>query len=415
MAKGQKREVLYRVVKFELHLSSLEIELLQKVSDNLMLVWDDALRERQALFEKHIAPFYEQLKNAGTDTARTGELRKELSRAYTEHRITLFDQINALTPRRTADSVFASVPRNWQEETLDALNGAHRSFLSLRKKGDRNARPPCLRDAFDFHEISGRFGFKIHEGFCELSCGKIGLGRVLRFPIPEHQRCKLGSALSVKKFTLYRDERDIRKPGKFWISLAYEILKPKTLPFNPEEAVYVSLGASSLGIISPKGEEVVALWRPDKHWKPKIDALEERMKRCVKGSRAWRKRNAARLTISRTMAAQQKQDQREVVARELLDHGVHFVVSDIIIRSKKGMLADSSKPERRGALGLNWSAQNTGSMAYLVQWLTEKAQEHGGSVRKHQPKSPPPVGKGHENKIAMARRLRASFLASQTM
>ena len=124
------------------------------------------------------------------------------------------------------------------------------------------------------------------------------------------------------------------------------------------------------------------------------------------------------------MARQQKQDRREVVAIDLVEqivenivsgHGVHFVVTDLEVRSKKGALADSSKKERGGSLGLNWMAQNTGTIAYLAQWLGQKAQEQGGTVRKHKlPYEALPRGlpEGHENKIKMAHALRNDFLTS---
>lgn len=410
MAKGKKKDTLYRVVKFEIHLNEGQLAILRKVGDNLWQVWNEALEERQKFFETYIVPIYEELKKAVP--AEAVGLRARLKAAYQDHNVTLFDQINALTARRKIGS-FCHVPRNWQEETLDTLDGAYKSFLALRRNGDYDARPPRSRGEWEFCEIPGRFGFKIVDGVFRLSCGDIGDGATFDFPIPEYAKGQLARALAVKKFTLYRDERDMRKPGRFWVSLAYELEKPETKPFTPEEAVYVSLGASSIGVVSPKGAEVIELWRSDKHWKPNTDTVNERMKKCKKGSRKWRKRHAARQKMFRLMGAQQKQDRREVVARDLLRHGIHFIVSDLVVRSKKGKLADGSKLERGGALGLNWSAQNTRSIGYLVQWLEEKAKEHGGTVHKHHlPPERVPQGSGRENKIPMALALRDDFLAS---
>ena len=416
MAKGKRGDVLYRAVKFEIHPDERQIAVLRKVSDNLALVWNEALEERQKTFDEFVAPLYERLKEAGAknDEDTVTELRKELKAAFKEHRVSLFDQINALTSRRNEEhSAFGQVPRNWQEETLDTLEGGFKSFLALRKNADPHARPPGMRSEWHFCEISGRYGFKILEGKeVRLSCGAVSGETGFTFPIPSLQRELLLRAIAVKKFTLYRDERDLRKPGRFWISLAFEIKKPETKKFVPEEAVYVSLGASFLGVVSPNGEETISLWRSDKHWKPEADAVEDRVKRCKEGSRAWKRRNGARRKMLRIMSRQQKQDRREIVANDLLRHGVHFVVSDLVVRSKRGRLADASKPERRGQLGLNWSAQNTGSIGYLVLWLEEKAKEHGGTVRKHRLFSTVPDGSGYENKIPMARLLREDFLKS---
>jgi len=418
MAKGsEKDDVLYRVVKFEIKPKEDQLAILRRISDNLWLVWDEALAARQRNFDTHIAPIYEAIKLATQqqDTALVKELRETLKAAYKEHPLTLFDQINALTPRRESDKGFASTPRNWQEETLDTLDGAFKSFVELRKNSDPKARPPRLRSEWDFNEIPGRSGFSIRGGRITLAPNIFGKG-MLSWKIPQdYQGIMLSRATKVKKFTLYRDEHDMRKSGRFWISIAYEIPKPAMKPFVAEQAVYVSLGASSIGIVSPHGEETIPLWRADKHWKPRTDSLSERMDDCTKGSRKWRKRMEARQKMFRIMASQQKQDRREIVAIDLLHlHGVHFVVSDIVVRSKPGHIADSSQKDRGGALGLNWSAQNTGSIAYLVQWLEEKVKEYGGTVRKHKlpPELIPAAGIGHENKITMAHALRDHFLSS---
>ena len=80
------------------------------------------------------------------------------------------------------------------------------------------------------------------------------------------------------------------------------------------------------------------------------------------------------------MARQQKLSQRELAIKLIRRHGVHFVVTEIVVRSKDGKLADRTKPERRGDLGLNWAAQNTGALSYLVLWLEGKVKERGGTV-----------------------------------
>ena len=246
MAKGKsKPEVLYRVAKFPIYPNESQFQILRKVSDNLWMVWNSALEERRTAYSKFVAPLYEGIKESvkNQNAAETTRLRVELKAAYREFP-TLFDQINALTPQRKQQNGFAAVPRNWQEETLDTLDGAYKSFLALRKNGDFDARPPRARSEWDFCEVPGRFGFKIQNGEFALSCGKLSL-EPFHFPIPEHQQGLLSRAVAIKKFTLYRDERDMRKPGRFFVSLAYKIAKPEEKPFVPEDAVYISPGASS--------------------------------------------------------------------------------------------------------------------------------------------------------------------------
>jgi len=438
---GKEHSYLYRAVKFKIFPDAGQRKTLQSISDNLWSVWNDALAERVTLFEMHHKPLYEAIKTAReeNDEIRLYELRLKLKQAFRDHRITHFDQCKSLTPRRKTSASFAAVPCAWQQETLKILDGAFRSYLSLKKKGDLFARPPREQRAEEFFEIQGLLSFALgvgdhkvaaqkkiassmirllHEGRqaeIVLSPGKsLPGGAELRFKLASYAGKKLGEAVRVKKFTLYRDPPDMRQSGNFWISLAYEVEKTEAIPFDPNRAVYIALGASSLGVVSPSGEEVLKLWRPDKHWEPKRDTLKKRIAMCTKGSRAWKRRQNAKLCIEQKSARQRKDSDRKIVIEKLVAHGVHFVISDIVIRGKKGRLADASKEERGGVLGLNWSAQNTG-IARLVQHLEQKAEEHGGSVRKFRATSklPTDIGQGHENKIAMARRLKDDFLASQ--
>jgi len=94
----------------------------------------------------------------------------------------------------------------------------------------------------------------------------------------------------------------MRQPGRFWLALAYELPKPETLPFIPEEAVTWCL-AFALGVISVRGEESIPFLLPDESWKPKIDSVEARLKTCKKGGRAWRRRTKAARAMSRVMGA----------------------------------------------------------------------------------------------------------------
>lgn len=431
VAKRKKTDVLYKTVKFEVFPNEEQEHILWTISCNLALVWNEGLAERRRIYDEFLHPLYEELKEVRDrdDAEACEEIEGRLRTAREKHRITHFDQNNALTPRRDADEMFAAVPRNWQEETLSMLAGDFVSFFTLRRNGDLDARPPGPRKDGDFCQITGRMGFRymydpssLEGSHVVLSCKNLSKDPFV-FPLPKHQAEELRPYVDgVKKFILSRDERDPKNSGRFWLSLSYEFEKPEEKPFIPEDAVYVALGASYIGIVSPKGEEVVKFWRPDKHWQPRIERVKERMKALPKkGSLKWQKQNNAKRAMEKIKSRQQRQNHREVVAKLLgdeaaervLGHGVHFVVSEMIVRSKEGKIADSSKKNRGGVLGLNWSAQNTGSIAEFVAWLRIKAAERGGTVRTHRlsyfPKS---EGTGRDNKIALARALRESFLST---
>ncbi len=406
---GEKSVALYRAQKFEVKFSKEEFTQIFAVSEILRELFNSALAERLGKFTTFITPFYERLKIATEENLSA--IKLELRDAYKEHSVTLYDQINALTSRRASDEAFAGVTRNFQEETLDMLDGAFKSFITLRKNGDMDARPPRSRDEGFFQKIPGRYGFKLLGDKFTIS---LGSGRKISFLVPEYQKERLAEAMKLKKFELYRDEQNLSKPGRFWISIAYELPRLETTEFDPERAVYLALGASSIGISSPNGNSIISLWRSDKFWMPKIESVETRMKERVKGSNGWKRLNQARRRMYELSSRQRKQDEREVVDYLFAKHGNHFVVTELVVRSKEGKLADSEKPERGGRLGLNWAAQNTGSLSRLVLHLEEKARQYRGSVRKHKlilDTAPP--SKGVEAKSWIARKLKKSFLDSQ--
>ena len=116
------------------------------------------------------------------------------------------------------------------------------------------------------------------------------------------------------------------------------------------------------------------------------------------------------------MGRQQKQSEYETIAHKLLRHGVHFVVTNLVIRSKEGALANASNPERGGPMGKNFLVQSTGVNS-LVQKLAEKVKEIGGSVKKV---DTPVLGKEFRDvasgpkKILIARKMREEFLSKKT-
>jgi hypothetical protein len=433
--KGEKSVLLYRTVKFEIRPTEAEVAVLTSVSEVLRKLYNWALAQRQAHFAEHIAPWYEKKRMAKqfllTSPVTLEEAEAGIKGAYKEHPMpTLFDQINSLKAMRANAKLFRENPvtftgelldpsfdlitRNWQEETLDSLNGGYTSFAALRQKGDPDARPPKERPEGFFQKIPGRFGFKLSEDFSTitLSCGS---GRKMSFPIASYQKEMLiegakSDKFELKKFELYRDRN-----GRFWISLAYKLGSPEVTEATPDSIVYLGLGTTSIGVVSSSGEEIIYPWRSDRHWKPKIEAVEARMKKLTRGSRQWKKLNVSRRRMWELFSRQNKQWIREVVAKLLEKdkdgkpvYGVHFVVPVLVVRSKDGKLADAEKPERGGSLGPNWQVQSTGTMSELVLWLMEKVKERGGSVTRQKFQDYNPEDPATD-KLAIALELKKSF------
>jgi transposase len=415
MFRKKDETTMFRAVKFEIRPTEKQLTVLNRISGICRKVWNNALSERNQIFDAHMRPIYEAIKETTEkgDGNKVAELRQQLKRVYEKHPLpTYIDQQNALTDQIPQDPELQLILRAWIEQALVELHGVIKSFLKLRKKGDPDARPPRMKGEGFFCDISGRSGFKVdlENGTIRLSTNRIAEENFV-FPIPDYQQKVLAQAVKIKDFTLFRDERDLTKPGRFWISLAYSIPKPETKEFVPEDAVFVALGATKIGVVVLDREEAIPLGRPDMHWQPKIERVKTRMKGVQKGSRKWKRLNVAKRRMETLMSRQQKQNRREIV-QKLLRLGEHFVVTELVVRSKLGKLADKRKPERGGVLGLNWTAQNSGAFGELIAQLVIKATEKGGTVTKH---PMPPISRDSDraNKVQAARLLREHFLASR--
>lgn len=427
MPKGQKKtDVLSRTERWELRVTSEQEKLLVAISTAQIQVYNWAFDWRIKAYQLQKSLSVGQAKTSFADCLKQvgkDEWGLEMPDEIKRH---LYIQINGLSHFGKRPLRY---PRNWDEETLDMLNSNMSSYFTLLERGDPDARRTRKRIEGRFYAIPGRSGFSIRKGKLVFAPNIFGRD-TLAFDIPEeYQLPLLARAKHITKMVISRDEPWLNKPGRYWASVSYEIPKPEEEPFVPEEAVYVALGTASIGIFSSKGEEVVELWSVDGHWIPKIDDIEVSLRApktddnpwpIQKGSKKWRKLKAKRRKMFDLMSRQQTQNRREVVSLRLIEkvvdgiirgHGVHFVVSDIVIRSKEGKLADGSKAGRGGSQGLNRQAQGKG-MAYLAQWLSVKAPEVGGTVRKHRFEPPPGLPHGKDNKLALARALRQSFLAS---
>ncbi len=405
--RGEEALVPYLTQRFEVKLRGERLEQVLAIGEQLRQLYNEALTERLVMYRRFIAPLRTRLKFRPAST----RLKRKLETAYRRHWITLYDQINALTKRRADDPIFGAMMRTWQEETLDGVEAAFRSLATLRKEGDPDARPPRPRLDAWFQKIPGRSGFKVKDGQFVLSLGR-KVGTTLAFTIPKYQLGMLAQAAKLKKFELTRDEHDLSKPGRFWISVSYELPSRTPTEFCTDKAVYLALGASSIGVRSAWGEEVIPLWRSDKYWQPLIEEVERRMKGRIKGSANWEELNAARRRMQVIRSRQHLQDEREMVDYLFRRHGNHFVVTDMVVRSKPRKLADAKKKERGSSHGLNWAAQNTGSLGRLVQLLECKVKIFRGSVRKHKlllTEYPPTIG--HGAKLWMAGKLQESYLS----
>jgi transposase len=132
------------------------------------------------------------------------------------------------------------------------------------------------------------------------------------------------------------------------------------------------MGAGSIAISDSSGEEyIIPTRRPDKFWRKNIQSLEERVKKCKKGSRAYNRRMKARRNMHNKSGAQHTDHQRKLAYS--LVKGVHVIVIGKM-HTRLG-LAQSS-----GTHDQHWGAQNTGYHMRLLLFIKEKAAERGVHV-----------------------------------
>ena len=435
--KKNKAPALYRAAKFEVKPTPEQLAAITTISDQLRVLWNLAVQRREQAYETHVAPLYAQLKlaDASEDELRAKALRQQIKEAaqhpdVKNNATSMSQQRTLLTPLRAEDEAQRRVPRVWQDACLNTVEASFKSYFKQKKRGDPDARRPREKGEDRFQEIAADKvqGFKLADDLSTITlrCKHIAPDSVMTFPIPAYQQEQLRSG-TPRKFILFRDRNK-----RFWISVAYCFPEPEQQPVilsgKDANIVYLSLGAEGIGVSAPpvagsteRREFVINLWRPDKHWKPKIDSVSQRMKKLYrkgaeKQSRKYGKLRLARSNMFDKLQAQQKQHQREVVQRLLaLGPNLHFVVQELVVRSKEGKLADSSQADRRGTLGKNWSAQNTGTLANLLARLKIKASERGSRVETFALQSPYPYSANYmRRKVLMARTLRDQYLATVT-
>ena len=303
-------------------------------------------------------------------------------------------------------------PVTMERDAIERAVGGYDSFISLRAKGDSDAFPPKMPSDDFFTVISGGMGSFTRKGdhivIAPQAFGKDGMS----FRIPkEYCLPIIAGAEKLKKFTISRRPSNLREQGTYFMSIVYERTRPETLSATDANTVFVYPHASEVGVVWNEGAKMTTFLRPDVHFKPHVDDLSVHMKHYTEGSRAWRKCQNAKRKKYRVMSTQGKDDRRDVV-HHLLSLGVHFVVPEFVIRSKKGKLADKNNNKRAGAPhGANWSVQNTGSIGEFVRWLEWKAKEKGGLVVRHPltPSYDPSETLGADEMIACAEALKESY------
>ncbi|GAG66502.1 unnamed protein product [marine sediment metagenome] len=250
---------------------------------------------------------------------------------------------------------------------LRTLGADYRSFFSLFKKGDKNARPPKFKGKKYFTSmVYNQSGFKIDKGFISLS-HKHPSKIKLKFKIPN--KFKFDKIHQVSVFM---------KDEKFFISITYD-KKVKDYVYNKKYQAF------DLGIMKHTGVNLDGKFielknsRVDKYWQKRVQEIQSRRDHCKKGSNKYNKLNKNLIRMKRKCANQLKDFQHKL-SRKIIDNtkANTVIIGDLSIKdmSKK----KKGKSNHKGIRGLNRAIQNTGTLGRFVRFLTYKAELIGKRV-----------------------------------
>ena len=260
-------------------------------------LWDQA----------HAKKKKDELIEEGFPEGMVEEFADYRSKRY-DKELMLKHQFGWLTGLRNQDEGYDTIRRTCEEETLKTLHGAWLSSEMLIAAGDKDAKRPGLREeAGFFHAIPNRTALTFHpkkapKEYLIVRGNKDANHRLrhsnglpeghlvvtladflpsLVFLIPNwgkeksdgsklYHRRMLQMACNFRQITISRRtlekngrrEPDLSKLGRYKISLSFDISKPVPTPKTPDNTVYLAFGASAIGVVSAKGQEVIHLSIP---------------------------------------------------------------------------------------------------------------------------------------------------------
>lgn len=286
-----------------------------------------------------------------------------------------FGMLYCLGPMRNADPELLQLPVNDLQKPCRVLAKSWKSFFELSKRGDKEARPPRMKNDLFFFTLQWEKPRVANErgSTCLFVNHNIdGAGKVF-LPMPPYVSALLADKklryVTVKRTYPFYDRR-----SKFEVNIVYETSLAEQCPIT-ENTRYagVDIGSRRITLVCEAGN-VVKTWhlpKWDQYFTKQRQSIEERMGTKTKGSRAWMALYDARTKLSKKWADKQKDLQRKI-AREMVGYADLFFVGETAVRLG---LARSE-----GTKGQHRAVQNTGNLSRFIRFLKEKAAECGKRV-----------------------------------
>ncbi|MEX2739449.1 MAG: RNA-guided endonuclease InsQ/TnpB family protein [Candidatus Wukongarchaeota archaeon] len=254
---------------------------------------------------------------------------------------------------------------------LRRLDGDYKSFLALRRNGDKKANPPRFKGKNHFTTMNyNQSGFKLDkEGWVEFSHNHPKT-TPLRFTIPEKFDF---TDKKVKQVTIFKEDGDT-----FYISIVYERKEKPYLDNGLYQAIDLGI-TNIITAVNTKGKFLQTKNpRPDKYWQSKIEEIQPKRDHCKKGSRKW-KRYHRKLRKMQRKCANQIKDFQHKLSKKLVENtkANTIIIGDLNV--KKMSNSNRNKDKKRDK-SLHRAVQNNGCLSRFARFLTYKAKLVGKRV-----------------------------------
>jgi putative transposase len=245
--------------------------------------------------------------------------------------------------------------------TLRTLDADFKSFFSLKKKGDKDARPPKYKGKQFFTTmVYNQSGYRQGKGWIELS-HKHPIGTKLWFRIPDRFVFN-----KIYQVSIYKKDKE------YYLSVTYEKKEEDFKDNNLYQAF--DLGLLKQTAVNTSGRFIeFKNQRPDRYWSKCLSDLQGRRDHCKRFSRKFWKLNK-QLTFCKRKSANQLRDFQHKLSRKIISNtkASTIIVGDI--SPKKMCQRDRYKKAQHASL------QNTGTIGRIARFLTYKGMLAGKRV-----------------------------------
>ncbi|MGC9778043.1 MAG: IS200/IS605 family element transposase accessory protein TnpB [Candidatus Heimdallarchaeota archaeon] len=352
IAKSKDKPALLSL-KIKIHPTIEQQKVLWALAENCRLIYNFALEERKKWWEKN----------------------KDLPKKQREKIPSYISQQNQLPCLKKEYPQYQQNYSKTLQMSLRQLNADFKSFYVLKDKGFTNANPPRFKSKKYFTTLFyNQSGFKIKDNHITFTHN---------YPTKERKKIDLTfelqniddySGKNIKQVTIFQNH----KSKEFHLIIIYE----KETKTYKDNNIYqaIDLGVMNLiaGVNNHAGKIlIIKNNRVDKYWQPKIEELQAKRDRCLKGSNRWNWYNYKMTAIIRKQTNQQKDFQHKI-SKKIIEKtkAQTIIIGDLSVKQ----MVKKIRGDRKNNRSLKRTMQNTGCLSRFTRFLTYKAELAGKKV-----------------------------------